>query len=117
MGEEVFSCGAHAVGAVHSYDGTNAGVTWLMPDPTAHPSPAPSATPTYAPTPSPTLTPSEPPTHSPTGTPTSPPCTYSHVANTNIPYVLCNRGNNIHDALRSGCSFTTLNEATIACES
>jgi hypothetical protein len=154
--EEIFDCGAHAVGATHPYDGTNdGGVTWSIPDPTGHPSFAPSSTPTDTPTeppthsptdtptdtpttlpptttePSfrptrtptapptvnPTRTPTEPPTHSPTSTPVAPQCTYKHVANTNIPSVLCNRGRNIQEAFRSGCAFRTLNEALAACES
>jgi hypothetical protein len=50
--EEVFDCGAHAVGATHPYDGTNdGGVKWLMPDPTRHPSFTPSSTPIDTPTP------------------------------------------------------------------
>merc|ERR1711871_321984 len=73
--EEVFSCGAHAVGAVHAYDGTNAGVKWLLPDPTGHPSPAPSATPTHFPTSDPTFTPTEVPTVAPTEPPTEIPTT------------------------------------------
>merc|ERR1711998_104725 len=43
--------------------------------------------------------------------------TYRQVSNMNIPHVLCNRGNNIHTALRSGCSFRTFGEAQTACES
>jgi len=45
--EEIFSCGAHAVGATHPYK-TN--TTWMLPDPTGHPSVA-------APTPKPTSAP------------------------------------------------------------
>jgi hypothetical protein len=76
--EEVFSCGAHALGATHLCDWTNDGnVTYLIPDPTAPPTPAPSATPTFVPTPSPTHTPTEPPTSAPTETPTEVPTTLS----------------------------------------
>jgi hypothetical protein len=44
--EEIFSCGAHAAGATHPYK-TNA--TWLIPDPTGHPSSTPTRSPTYNP--------------------------------------------------------------------
>merc|ERR1711998_237645 len=100
--EEVFDCGAHALGATHEYDGTNdGGVEGSLPD-------SGWRIPTHSPTA---------PTPSPTQSPTAPQCTYRHVANTNIPHVLCNRGNSLATALRSGCSFNTLAEAQAACES
>merc|ERR1719453_325413 len=79
--EEVFNCGAHAVGATHTYDGTNdAGVTWSLPNsgwsiPTHPPSEEPTALPTRLPTAVPTTTPTEFPTPSPTSTPTEVPTT------------------------------------------
>jgi len=70
--EEVFNCGAHAVGATHPYDGTNDnGVKFSLPDsgwhipthpPSVEPTAVPTTTPTEFPTPSPTQTPTEVPT-------------------------------------------------------
>jgi len=71
--EEIFSCGAHAVGATHFRNAPP--VTWLLPDPTAHPSPAPSAAPSFVPTPTPTHTPTELPTPVPSPTPSEVPTT------------------------------------------
>merc|ERR1711871_895617 len=64
--EEVFSCGAHAVGSV-----TDTGVAWLLPDPTGHPSLVPTATPTLLPTFAPTVAPTKLPTAAPTKLPTA----------------------------------------------
>jgi hypothetical protein len=98
--EEIFDCGAHAVGATHTYDGLNdkkANIKFSLPDEGWEKKSISS--PTRA-TPAPTDG-----------------CSYTLHANTNVPHVLCNRGNSYAQAMQSGCAFATYSEAVLACDS